>query len=151
MCIQKIYKNEGVFFFFFNDTATTEIYTIPASSAASDVYKRQMLYILYKNQYKIPPFFVQYAQKYNISISSTIQAQFTIFVYTIYPIFTELTAQFYSKPLKSPIFTHFNTSSVSAFMRVCGVVSISYTIHPKMYQKQYQNAQKSQKVQKKYT
>ena len=27
--------------FFFNDTATTEIYTIPASSAASDVYKRQ--------------------------------------------------------------------------------------------------------------
>ena len=28
--------------FFFNDTATTEIYTIVASSAASDVYKRQM-------------------------------------------------------------------------------------------------------------
>ena len=29
--------------FFFNDTATTEIYTIPASSAASDVYKRQLI------------------------------------------------------------------------------------------------------------
>ena len=27
--------------FFFNDTATTEIYTIQQSSAASDVYKRQ--------------------------------------------------------------------------------------------------------------
>ena len=27
--------------FFFNDTATTEIYTISSSSAASDVYKRQ--------------------------------------------------------------------------------------------------------------
>ena len=28
---------------FFNDTATTEIYTIQQSSAASDVYKRQSL------------------------------------------------------------------------------------------------------------
>ena len=28
--------------FFFNDTATTEIYTIGGSSAASDVYKRQV-------------------------------------------------------------------------------------------------------------
>ena len=29
--------------FFFNDTATTEIYTVRISSAASDVYKRQTL------------------------------------------------------------------------------------------------------------
>ena len=29
--------------FFFNDTATTEIYTLYSSSAASDVYKRQTL------------------------------------------------------------------------------------------------------------
>ena len=32
-------------FFFFNDTATTEIYT-RSLSAASDVYKRQMQYLL---------------------------------------------------------------------------------------------------------
>ena len=34
-------KKKNFFFFFFNDTATTEIYTQLASSAASDVYKRQ--------------------------------------------------------------------------------------------------------------
>ena len=31
--------------FFFNDTATTEIYTDQQSSAASDVYKRQHAYL----------------------------------------------------------------------------------------------------------
>ena len=39
-CMNVLSASESFFIFFFNDTATTEIYT-RSSSAASDVYKRQ--------------------------------------------------------------------------------------------------------------
>ena len=44
--------------FFFNDTATTEIYTI-LSSAASDVYKRQLVVVLEKLNEADDPIFAK--------------------------------------------------------------------------------------------